>query len=682
MSASDELHTRDLERRLSEAEATIQALLSGQIDAVVDSESRTPVLLAKAQEALRQERDRAKQYLDTAEVILLALDLNGRITLINRKGCDLLGRTERELLGRDWIGTCVPSRIRNALRNTFNDLVRGDLSIAENPILAKSGDERLIEWRNTLLRDDAGQVIGTFSSGTDITERNQAVEALRTGEERMRFALEAAGVGIWDMDYTTGLVQWSAILESQYGLQPGTFGGTFEAFIERIHPDDRASVLETVAKAIQSDADFTLLNRSLWPDGTVRWLSGAGRVRLGERGEPVRAVGISLDVTERRALEAQYLQAQKMDAIGQLAAGVAHDFNNLLMVILGFCELLLADVDPADPRHADIVEIQKAGARAAGLTRQLLTFSRKEIIQPTLLDVNAIVADLRVMLGRLIGDDVAVVLGLGRAVAPVKADRGQVEQVILNLAVNARDAMPKGGTLTIETANVEPDECRAKERLPGTSGPCVALSVTDTGTGMTPEVRARLFEPFFTTKGVGKGTGLGLATVQSIITRSGGSILVDSEVGKGTSVTVFLPKGDAAERVVAAPSPVMPAPGGVQTVLLVEDAAALRELTRRLLERLGYSVLVAANADDARQLFDRKPSIDLLLTDVVMPGVSGPELVKQLVERRPALKVIYMSGYTDEAIVHHGVLDSGISFLHKPFTSETLGQKIREALDH
>jgi two-component system cell cycle sensor histidine kinase/response regulator CckA len=292
-----------------------------------------------------------------------------------------------------------------------------------------------------------------------------------------------------------------------------------------------------------------------------------------------------------------------------------------------------------------------------------------------------IVADMRVFLRRLIGEDVDVVLHLARAVGPVKADRGQVEQIILNLAVNARDAMPKGGTLTIETANVESEECRAKAHFAAKPGPCVALTVTDTGAGMTPEVLAHLFEPFFTTKGVGKGTGLGLATVHGIITRSCGSVHVDSEVGKGASFTVYFPQADATDGVVTAPPPAVRPPAGVQTVLVVDDAAGLRELTKRLLERLGYTVLLAADADDALRLFDENASIDLLLTDVVMPGASGPELVRQLVERRPSLKVIYMSGYTDEAIVHHGILDAGVAFLHKPFSSETLGRKIQEVLD-
>ena len=416
------------------------------------------------------------------------------------------------------------------------------------------------------------------------------------------------------------------------------------------------------------------------PDGTVRWLSGAGRVQLGEHGEPLRGVGTSLDVTERRALEEQYLQAQKMEAVGLLAGGVAHDFNNLLTEILGHCELLLADLDPGDTRQADIAEIQKAGARAAGLTRQLMAFSRKEIIEPTVLDLNGVVAGMRGMLGRLIGENVNVVLSLRPELARVKADHGQIEQILMNLAVNARDAMPGGGTLRIETANIELDENDAKTTGSVKPGPYVVLTVADTGTGMTPQVQARLFEPFFTTKGRDEGTGLGLATVDGIVRRSGGAIDVLSEVGRGTSFTVYFPKTSDEAMAVAAPPPVDHSPARAHTVLVVDDAAALCELTRRLLQRLGYTVLIAASGDEALRVFEQNAAIDVLLTDVVMPGTSGPELTKQLVKQRPALKVIYMSGYTAAAIAQHGVTGSGIAFLHKPFTSATLGGKIREVM--
>jgi len=631
--------------------------------------------------ALRHERDRAQRYLDTAEVILLALDVHGRITLVNRYACSVLGWTADELLGRDWVETCLPVRVRDTMKAKFADLVRGDLSIVENHVLTRSGEERLFEWRNSVLKDDAGHVTGTISSGTDITERIHAVDALRNAEERMRFTLQSADVGIWDMDYTRGVLRWSEILETQYGLQPGAFGGTFAAFIEHVHPDDRESVLETVGNAMKSGADFTLENRAIWPDGTVRWLRGTGRIHLGEHGEPVRGVGISQDITERRALEAQYLQAQKMEAIGRLAGGVAHDFNNLLTAILGYSELLLADLDPEHPLAGDISRIHKAGQSAAALTRQLLAFSRKQIIEPKLLDLNEVVADVRAILGRLIREDLVLVLNLQPDLAPINADRGQVEQIVVNLAVNAQDAMPHGGRLTIETANVVLDENYAKAHLSVKPGTHVVLTMTDSGIGMTPQVLAQVFEPFFTTKGPGIGTGLGLATVHGIVERIGGSIDVDSTVGKGTTFKVYFPMADATEMIVEAATTEAWPPGGGRTVLVVDDAEWVGDLARRLLERQGYTVLVASNADEAVQISDRNRSIDLLLTDVVMPGGSGPELASRLLERRPALKVIYLSGYTDEAIVQHGVINPGILFLHKPFTSEALGRKISQALD-
>ena len=668
-------------RTFTEGDEHLLMALSAQVGRIYEVEHEA-IEREQAESNLSRERDRAQRFLDTAEVMLLALDVDGRITLINRSGAALLGWTAAELIGRDWIVTCVPERRRAAVGDTFASLLAGDLSIAENLIVTRSGDERLIEWRNTVLRDDAGIGIGTLSSGTDITARSQAAEVTRVAEARMRFALESAGVGIWDMDYKTGVLEWSGTLEAQYGLMAGTFAGTFDAFIDRIHPDDRAATLKTLEAARKSGSDFSIQHRTVWPDGTLRFLSGAGRMHLDATGTPVRGVGISLDITERRTLEEQYQQAQKMEAIGRLAGGVAHDFNNLLTIILGYCEMWLTDLDPDAARQRDIGEIQKAGIRAAGLTRQLLAFSRKAIIEPTLLDLNAVVTDMRVMLGRLIREDVNVVLTHPLQLARVKADRGQVEQIVMNLAVNAQDAMPKGGTLTIETANVELDDDYSSTHPAINPGCYVVLTVTDTGTGMTPEVLARAFEPFFTTKEPGKGTGLGLATVHGIAARNGGGVNVYSEIGRGTSFNVYFPVADPAETMVEEPAPVVaPRAAAGETVLVVEDADALRELTRKLLQRLGYTVLVAANAEEALQVFDGHASIDAVLTDVVMPGASGPELTRQLVERRPGMKVIYMSGYTEDAIVHHGVLKPGIAFLHKPFTSEALGRKVRDVLD-
>ena len=513
----------------------------------------------------------------------------------------------------------------------------------------------------------------------EVIEREHAVAAVREAEARTQFALASAQVGIWDMDYANGVLKWSPIIEGHHGLAPGTFDGRFASFIDCIHPDDRDAVLTLIDRATRSGDDFQLRYRVIWPDGSVHSLTGAGRAQLDDAGAPRRAVGISLDVSEQRSLEQQYQQAQKMEAIGRLAGGIAHDFNNLLTAILGYCELLQLDVSDNDPRRADILEIQKAGIRASSLTRQLLAFSRKEIISPTMLDLNAVALDIRKMLERLIGEDVAVVMRLHADATPVCADRGQIEQVILNLAVNARDAMPRGGVLTIETANVSLDEHYANAHFSVSPGLYACLMVSDTGTGMPPAVLQRLFEPFFTTKAPGKGTGLGLATIHGIVTRYGGSVHVYSEVGRGTTFKVYLPQagdGAVAETAETRSGPIT----GSQTVLLVEDSDSLRALTSRLLARLGYTVLQAATADDAVAAFERHGAIDVILTDVVMPGRSGPELARELTDRQPSIKVLYMSGYTEETIVHHGVLDAGIAFINKPFSTETLGRKLRDVL--
>jgi signal transduction histidine kinase/CheY-like chemotaxis protein len=513
---------------------------------------------------------------------------------------------------------------------------------------------------------------------TDEAQRPDAVQP--TNEHRISLALQNAGVGLWEMDYRTGRFTLSAITEAHYGLVPGTFEGTQDAFVERIHPADRRMVLDACRHASASGEPFSIEYRTIWPDGSVRWVASAGRIMLGARSEPVHGAGTSMDVTNRRALEEQHHQARTMEAVGRLAGGVAHDFNNLLTAILGYCELLIETSTLSEPDRADILEIQRAGSRAAGLTRQLLAFSRKQIIEPTLLGLNGLVTEIRPALEQLVGEDIELVLSLGPALRAVSADRGQVEQVVMNLAANARDAMPHGGTLTIETTSVALDELYARTHLNVKPGPYVALTVTDTGTGMTPEVQARLFEPFFTTKEPGKGTGMSMATVHGIVMRSGGSVSVSSEVGKGTTFKVYFPSAEVVESAAAAASAARLHFGG-ETVLLVEDSEGLRELAQRLLARQGYTVIVAANAEEALRLFDENVSIDLVLTDVVMPGASGATLAKQLMERRPAVKVIYMSGYTEDVITQHGVLQPGIAFLHKPFTSDTLGQKIRDVLD-
>ncbi len=384
---------------------------------------------------------------------------------------------------------------------------------------------------------------------------------------------------------------------------------------------------------------------------------------------------------ERRRLEEQFQQSQKMEAIGHLAGGIAHDFNNLLTAITGYSDLVLSRLHEDDPVRRDIEEIKSAGERAAGLTRQLLAFGRRQIIAPRVLDLNGIVAGIDSLLERVIGEDIERVAVLAPDLGHVKVDPGQIEQVIMNLAVNARDAMPKGGKLTIETANVELDRAYARRHVSVQPGPYVMLAVSDNGCGMDQATKDRLFEPFFTTKEVGKGTGLGLATVYGIVKQHRGNIWVYSEPGQGATFKVYLPRVEETADILV-PERRGPVQGGSETVLVVEDEPVVRRLVCDILEGLGYTVLEAGQGDEALEVCRRHQGpVSLLVTDVVMPGMSGNELAQRLVESLPRLKVLFLSGYTSNTIVHHGILQEGVAFLQKPFTPEALAREVREILD-
>jgi PAS domain S-box-containing protein len=517
-----------------------------------------------------------------------------------------------------------------------------------------------------------------------IDDLKSQATALKISDERTNYALNGAHMGVWDLDMVTRRLTWSETLAPMFGLAPKQAPASVEPFFSLIHPDDRRIVEDSIARATREGTDYEVEFRGIWPDGTSCWMAGRARMQRDAENKPVRLLGVVTDISDRKALEAQFRQAQKMEAVGQLAAGVSHDFNNLLTAILGFSNFVIDTFEPQDRRRSDMEEVITAGQRATVLIKQLLAFSRNQVLQPTMVDLNALVTSMRAMLSRLIGEDVNLVTALDGEIGAVRADRGQLEQVLVNLVINARDAMPSGGRLSLETANVELDESYTTQHLMFQPGWYVMLAVSDDGIGMTDETKQRLFEPFFTTKEPGKGTGLGLATVYGIVKQSGGCIWVYSELGKGATFKVYLPRvvvvaKHEVEKVTVRDETVTT---GTETLLVVEDEDAVRLLTRRILERAGYQVFDAPNPQEAEALFEQHKSlITLLVTDVVLPGSSGPQLFARLARQRPDLRVLYVSGYTDETIAHNGELDPGVEFLQKPFAADALNRGVRHVLD-
>jgi PAS domain S-box-containing protein len=508
--------------------------------------------------------------------------------------------------------------------------------------------------------------------------RLQAEEALSETNQTLQSLVQTSPLAIIALDLEGNVRSWNAAAERIFGWAEAEVIGRPNPII----PNDKWQEFQDYLRLICSGSIFSDVEGTrLRKDGSSIEVSVSGAPLIDGKGNLHGAVGVIADITERKHLEQQFLQAQKMEAIGRLAGGIAHDFNNLLTAIIGYSQISLARLHSQDPMRKDIEEVESAGQRAAALTGQLLAFSRKQVVQPQVLDLNTVVTGLTKMLQRLIGEDVELETSLDPDAWHVKVDRGQIEQIIMNLAVNSRDAMPEGGKLTIETSNVKLDEEYAGGHIDASPGPHVMLAITDTGSGMDKETESRIFEPFFTTKEQGRGTGLGLSTVYGIVKQSGGSIGVYSEPGRGTTFKVYLPRVEESVDAMARKLQDDCA-RGTETVLLVEDSDTVRKLARKLLEEDGYTVLEASGGDDGWQISEQHNGpIDLLLTDVVMPGTSGREIAQRLAARRPQMRVLYMSGYTDDAIVRHRVLDATAPFIQKPFTRAALIRKVREVLD-
>ena len=544
----------------------------------------------------------------------------------------------------------------------------------------------LSRWGNEI--DTLSQAVELMLSAIKlhIQYLHQTQETLRHESNFLDNVFTSIQDGLCVMDLNLTIIRANPVLSRRFG-QASLFGQKcYHIFYGTDAVCEDCPCLRTLQTGM---AGFQ--SRPFLIEGIEKWIEiYAFPLRDQDTGEITGVIEYSRDVTETKATEnalrqreEQLRQASKMEAVGRLAGGVANDFNNILTVILGECDLLLQDLPEQDPRRKEVTAVMEAARRASSLTQHLLAFSRKQVLQPRPLDLNAAVANMDRMLHRVLGEDIDLVTVLAPGLGTVKVDLNQLEQVILNLAANARDAMPQGGSLTIETANVDLDEAYAQEHAEVQAGPYVMLAVSDTGVGVDKAAMDQIFEPFFTTKGMGRGTGLGLSIVYGIVKQSQGHIWVYSEPGRGTTFKIYLPRYDQPPQKIAetSPLPVFPA-GGTETILLVEDEETVRTVVCRLLEQAGYRILAAADPDEALRLSrEHQGPIHLLFTDVVMPGSSGRELAGRILAQHPQLKVLFMSGYTENAIIHHGVLDPGISFINKPFKYETLINKVREVLD-
>jgi PAS domain S-box-containing protein len=662
--------------RYGESERDILTFVSSQMAMAIERK--------RVEDAWREQSELLHRIVDNIPVMLVFLDEQGGIQWGNREWTRTLGYEVAEARTRDIFAELYPDpRDRQRLRDSIGAPVGVWTDFRTR---TRHGTTLETIWANAPLTGG-----GWLAIGMDVTDRKRA-------EERYRSFIAQSSEGVSRLEIDPPIPVSLPEEEQIDRLYAGARIAECNDAMARMYGYDEASeLIGTKLADLHNVTDPTnreqirAFQRAGYrvSNSETREHDREGRARVFlnnvvgfiEDGHLVRVWGTQRDVTEQRHLEEQFRQSQKMEAVGQLAGGIAHDFNNLLTAILGNTQLLLRELPPGDSKRGDVEEIRKASERAASLTRQLLAYSRRQMLQPEVLDLNVVVAEMDKMLRRLIGEHIALVAVLAPDLGRVRADPNQIEQVIVNLAVNARDAMPDGGKLTVETANVDLDEAFAQAHLGSVPGSYALLAVTDTGAGMDATVRAHLFEPFFTTKEVGKGTGLGLATVYGIVKQSGGYISVYSEPGHGSSFKIYLPRIATPAEAPAGPQKGGPAPGS-ETVLVVEDEPAVLTLSRRALEAQGYVVLAASDPLAALRVVERHGgTIHLLLTDVVMPGLSGRELADRLTAQRPGIRVLFMSGYPGDAVVQHGTLPSGSAFLQKPFSPDGLARKVRDVLD-
>jgi len=631
----------------------------------------------RAEAALHESERRLAELIEISEDLICTHDLQGRIVSVNPAMTRQMGYAREEIVGRV-LSEFLAAETKHEFSEYLERIVRDGHAEGFLRVLSRAGEQRVFQYEN-VLRVVEGGVRIVFGVAHDV-QRKWAEQALRLSLNRLEALLNNIPDAAWMKDEHGRFTAINEAYAQFLGRRREEILGKTDA--DLLPADIAEKFQEEDGSVLATGRSLKVANEFIQADGRRVLFETIKTPIRGGGGRPSGTVGIARDISERRSLEEQLVQSQKMEAVGRLAGGIAHDFNNLLTTILGYSDLVLGELEEDSPIRSEIQEIGKAGERAAALTRQLLAFSRKQIVEPRVLVLNDVVEDLSKMLRRLIGENIDLVTTLDPDPSRVRADPGQIEQILVNLAVNARDAMPGGGQLSIETKNIDDYKPYSSALTNSSPGRYVLLAVSDTGTGMDPETQRHIFEPFYTTKERGKGTGLGLATVYGIVKQSGGDIWVESELDRGARFEVYLPRvDDAVSEAASAPAATLRT--GSETLLLVEDEEAVRGLARRVLEGGGYTVLAGADADEALKLSRQHAGvIDLLVTDVVMPRTSGPQLADQLLAERPRMKVLFISGYAELEIAKRGVLRAETELLQKPFTPDRLIERVREILDN
>ncbi|MBN1350230.1 PAS domain S-box protein [candidate division KSB1 bacterium] len=634
--------------------------------------------------ALRNERDRAQNYLDIAGVMILALNENADVTLVNEKGCEILGIDERDVLGKNWFDHFVPEEHREQMKAQFILQMDQDIEFAEyteSEIVTSTKKRRTIAWHHRVLKDGSGKSVGTLNSGEDISERLQAELALRFNEQKYRMLFDLSPTSITLVSLDGKILDCNAATQAIIGLPKDKLVGRSMFDLGVIQKDEAIRYMELFSQLIAGEKIMPFEAKITTGNNITRWIEVFPSIF--KSANKLSAIQmIARDITDYRKLKSQLLQSQKMEAIGSLAGGVAHDFNNLLTAITGYTELLLGEASLSDPVRSDLGEIKQAADRAADLTRQLLAFSRRQPLQPKIIDLNLTAANMSKMLNRLIGEMIEMEISLQPNLPRIKADSVQIEQVIMNLAINAHDAMPEGGKLLISTRLTSIDEQYCRMYPYASQGDFVCLFVEDSGTGIDKSIMKHIFEPFFGTKAPGIGTGLGLSVVYGIVKQHGGWINVYSEQGQGAIFKAYFPafsitQEDETQVTIS----LQKLKGHGEKILLIEDEMTVRDFVARALEEHGYEVQKAGDLKTAEKLYNmQKQNYSLIFTDVVLPDGSGIQLVNRLLKHRNNLKILFCSGYTEKKSKWTLIREQGFRYIQKPYTLTGLLQLIKEIL--